>query len=300
MQRLTPQYQAIEDAVTSLLRIDRQDAEKTLARVQHLQSESLWILALAALLGIGLTVAVGVRVTRMVQATEVERQRQSARLQERNRDLDAFAGRVAHDLRGPLTTLTLAVGSLDHGTQPERARQLLDRGVQRMTALIDELLAFSRSEAAQAACNPAAAAAALREDMMQRLEQAGAQLTVEVEPAEVRCGEGLLRQALWNLVDNAVKYRRRGVRAEVEIRGRACDQLDYELSVRDNGMGMSPEEMRHAFEPRYRGKNIGGIDGTGLGLSLVKRVAEAAGGRVFVESELGRGTIFRLRLHHAM
>ncbi|HXU83729.1 MAG TPA: ATP-binding protein, partial [Polyangia bacterium] len=123
----------------------------------------------------------------------------------------------------------------------------------------------------------------------------GAQLTVEVQPAQVRCAEGLLRQVLWNLVDNAIKYHRSEVPPAVEIRGHIADG-EYQLLVCDNGMGMSSEEVSHAFEPLYRGRRVEGINGTGLGLSLVKRVLEAAGGHVEVESEVGRGTAFHIHV----
>jgi signal transduction histidine kinase len=298
MERLLPSYQAIESSVSTLMRVDREDAQEMLARVEDIQVLSLWVMGTASMIGLLLTVLVGLWVTRTVQATQEQLARQAALLQERNRELDAFAGRVAHDLRGPLTTLKLAVGNLDRGTQPVRARQLLDRGIQRMAGLIDELLAFSRAERTDSTCDPAAAAGTLQEEMAQRLEEAGAHLTVDVEPAQVNCAEGLLRQVLWNLVDNAVKYQRRGVPAEVAIHGHPRDG-EYELLVSDNGMGMSGEELRHVFEPRYRGERVGGIEGMGLGLALVKRVTEAAGGHVDVESEVGRGTIFRMHLHQA-
>jgi K+-sensing histidine kinase KdpD len=299
MQALMPRYLAIDELVGQLIAANRADAERTMHEVERLQERSLWTLAGLALLGVILSVWVGVGVTRSVQATEEQLQKQSQLLEARNRELDAFAGRVAHDLRGPLTTLKLAVDNLTNGVSVERAEKLLGRGVERMTALIEDLLAFSRAEAAaETACDPAATAAQLCEEMTPRLEQVGAQLTVAVEPAQVRCSGSLLRQVLWNLVDNAVKYHRDGVRPEVEIRGHTAPG-GYDLVVRDNGMGMSADEVSHAFEPLYRGRQVQGIAGTGLGLSLVKRVLEASGGDVAIQSEPGHGTAFVIHMPRA-
>src|SRR5204862_5522570 len=122
---------------------------------------------LVALAGIGLTIYVGLRVTSAVEAAEALLQRQSVLLEEQNRELDAFAGRVAHDLRGPLTTLTLALGNFARGNRPERSRELMERGIGRMGALIDDLLAFSRAAPAGTACDPAAAGDALRDEWTQ-------------------------------------------------------------------------------------------------------------------------------------
>jgi two-component system, OmpR family, sensor kinase len=300
MERLEPRYQAIEASLTSLMRLNRTDAEETLSRVEHLHAKSLWTLGLLALTGIIVSIFVGARVTRRVELAEAELQRQSELLEQRNRELDAFAGRVAHDLRGPLTTLNLAIGNLARANRPERARELMERGIQHMTALIDDLLAFSRAELAQASCEMTAVVAALLDDMSPRLDAAAIRLVTEVEAAEVRCSAGMLKQVLWNLVDNSIKYSRAGVPVEVVIRGQ-CGNGGYQLSVCDNGMGMSAQEMLHVFEPRYRGEHTGTVGGHGLGLSLVKRVLDAAGGKIAVESELGRGTTFRMvmPLHQA-
>jgi signal transduction histidine kinase len=295
MHLLMPRYIAVDVLVGKLIGVNHADADRTLQQLEQLQRSSLRLLALLALLGIVLSISVGALVTRSVQRGQEQLRRQSELLEAQNRDLDAFAGRVAHDLRGPLTTLKLAAASLARGTMRGRSLMMLERGIGRMTALIDDLLELSRAGGGRAACDPAATAASLREEMSPRLEEVGAQLTVEVEPARVRCAEGLLRQVLWNLLDNGLKYHRRGVPPELEIRGHAGDG-EYQLQVRDNGIGMSPEEMSHAFEPLYRGGRVGTIDGTGLGLSLVKRVLEASGGHVQIESEVGRGTAFLIHV----
>jgi signal transduction histidine kinase len=120
-------------------------------------------------------------------------------------------------------------------------------------------------------------------------------LQVDVQSAKVRCAEGFLRQVLFNLAENAIKYRNPEEPARVEIRGHGLAD-GYELSVQDNGLGMTPEEASRAFEPFYRSPRAAAAGGTGLGLSIVKRVVEASGGSVHVESKVGKGTTVVARL----
>jgi signal transduction histidine kinase len=127
------------------------------------------------------------------------------------------------------------------------------------------------------------------------VKEAGGELLVDVEPARVRCSEGLLRQVLWNLGENAVKYRRHSVTPRIELVGRGAGAT-YQFRVSDNGAGMSAEDARRAFEPFYRGAQTGEAPGTGLGLAIVKRVIQAAGGALTVDSKPGQGSTFRFTL----
>jgi signal transduction histidine kinase len=144
-------------------------------------------------------------------------------------------------------------------------------------------------------CDPAKAAAEVWDDLAQRVESDGGTLRINVVPARVRASAGLLRQALSNLVDNAVKYRRPEVAVHVDLTGRPERQV-YELRVSDNGMGMAPDEAPKAFDAFYRAPASRAVAGTGLGLAIVKRVIEASGGTISVNSQLGRGTTFIINL----
>jgi signal transduction histidine kinase len=120
-------------------------------------------------------------------------------------------------------------------------------------------------------------------------------LRVDATPGTVPCSDGLLRQVLSNLGENSVKYRRSGVQLSIEIRGRALPHT-YEFSVSDNGAGMSTSVAHHAFDPFFRVEQEQPTPGSGLGLSIVKRVVEASGGSVSVQSVVGVGTIFKVCL----
>jgi signal transduction histidine kinase len=258
---------------------------------------SLQALALA---GVTLSATLGVATARVLQQRNAKLCDDADRLEASNRELDAFAGRVAHDLRGPLTTATLAMSRLSRQPlAPDQAKafETLQRSFGRMGDIIQDLLAISRVQASApaAVCDPAAAAEQLREELAPRVEGSEVSLVIDVQPAMVRCSEGLLRQVMWNLTDNAMKYRRAEVRPHVEVCGRAADDR-YELSVRDNGVGISPDETSKVFQPFYRSGAGQNAPGTGLGLSIVKRAVEANGGTISVTSEVGQGSMFVARL----
>jgi two-component system phosphate regulon sensor histidine kinase PhoR len=135
-------------------------------------------------------------------------------------------------------------------------------------------------------------------DWKKKLANKQLNLIVDVPPdfPTIRADRVRLQEALYNLLDNAVKYSRE--QGEIRL---AAQQRDHEivLSVNDNGIGISKEDLPRVFERFYRvdkartGKKIGG---TGLGLAIVKHVAQLHGGRVEAESELGRGTTIRVVL----
>jgi signal transduction histidine kinase len=179
----------------------------------------------------------------------------------------------------------------------ERQARLIKRGVSRMQSLIEDLLLLSRLDASTTGgrCDPKTVAAELHEEIVGRFEDAGARLYLSLEPAEVHCTDGLLRQVLANLVENAFKYRRGEVAAEIAVTGRLVAR-GYEIRVADNGIGMSSDELGHAFDPLYRARRVPDVPGTGLGLSIVKRVIERYGGSIGIASQLGRGSTVTLIL----
>jgi signal transduction histidine kinase len=294
--KLEPRFSAVDQKVMALVLLNRAHADQLVERAETLQRASVrWFAGLAAL-GIAISLAVGVWVTRRVTRAEQRLLESSARLEEQNRELDAFAGRVAHDLRGHLSVITLASGSLQRGGDNPRALGLLGRGVTRMHSLIDDLLTLSRLDGDRpSVCDPKEAMHQAEQDLAERVEREAGCLCAELEPALVGCSEGLLRQLFLNLIDNAIKYRRDEVPLRIDVEGR-CSGRGYVLLVRDNGMGMSPDEARSAFEPLYRGARVGDKSGSGLGLSIVRRIVEVSGGRITLASEPGRGTRFDILL----
>lgn len=293
-----PLFSTVENDVARLVEINRTAADMAVAKMDTLQGLLLAISAALAAAGVALTVLIGVRTTRLVRQREDEISQHAAQLEAKNRELDAFAGRVAHDLRGPVSTIKLTAEVLAQRTAGEDGPVArLNRAVNLMEGVIDDLLALARidTSASDASCDPAEVVAQVRADLSRRLESEQVALRVTVEPSQVKCSEGLLRQALTNLADNAIKYRRATVASQLEIEGH-LDGQRYVIRVRDNGIGMSHDEARKAFDPFYRACRVQGASGTGLGLSIVKRVVEVSAGRISVESTLDEGTTFLIDL----
>jgi signal transduction histidine kinase len=295
-----PAFDAVSRDVAALVDINQAEADHAHARAAGLQVGALELhlgLAAAVLL---ITLFVGLRLARAVSGNERALGQQTIELERKNRELDAFAGRVAHDLKGPLNTINLAASILAERVPDETSTtSIMRRGIAQMTNLVEDLLGLSRAgTAAGAVAHTEPVAASVAADLVPLVTRAGGTLRVEVAPAEVQCGEGLLRQVLWNLAENAFKYRRTDEPPAIALVGRATDD-GYVLEVSDNGLGLSPEDAAQVFEPLFRGERTRSIAGTGLGLAIVHRIVEASGGTIAVASEPGRGATFTVRLRLA-
>jgi signal transduction histidine kinase len=298
MAAVEQRFDAIDDHVTALVKLSDADAERNVRAATALEWSAMLLFGGLGLVGIASTLLMGAWLIRAQQDRADASVRQARMLEERNRDLDAFAGRVAHDLRAPLTTISLAASRvLRNADTHDRSARLLLRGVSQMERLIDALLSFSRVGAAiqKGSADTGEVIAEIEEEIAPRLEAIGVALRARIAPARVRCNAVLLKEILWNLVDNGAKYRRTDVRSFVEIRG-ALSGRSYVLEIEDNGRGMSAADVQQAFDPFFRGSDIVGVTGAGLGLSIVRRVVEANGGHVSVASQAGRGTTFSVVL----
>jgi signal transduction histidine kinase len=207
-------------------------------------------------------------------------------------ELDAFAMRLAHDIRTPLTTAHLALDAFNrHGfAVDERARRLLGRGeraLDQTVKIVEALLEFARA-GARAQLGASASVADVSDDVAEvtnaRAEQIGATVTVRAgSRPTVACLEGALASAIGNLVGNALTYVEGAATREVVIE--IVEQRGEVITaVSDTGPGLSPgTDERSLFEPYVRGKDARGR-GLGLGLATVKRIVDAHGGRVGVRS----------------
>jgi len=287
-----PIYDGVEHDVRALVAINQATADRTQTTIEQLQTNALELQAALAIVALVLIVLLAIRVIRAISRREALIAANALALENRNRELDAFAGRVAHDLRGPLNTIKLSGSILAESAPGEpRTALILQRGVTQMEQLIEDLLALSRldSQALGAIAQTASVAAVVEEDLARLVGDVGGKLRFEIPDAAVRCSDGLLRQVLWNLGENAVKYRRDEVPLDLRIVGHAAE-ADYMVRVTDNGKGMAPDDARAAFEPFFRAPATKAVPGTGLGLAIVRRIIEANGGQVTLTSLEGRGT----------
>jgi signal transduction histidine kinase len=292
------EFDAVTRDLAQLAEADRRGATEAQRKIEHLQADVTTVRLALGLAIIVVTSVLGIMVTRAIARTEHGLHAQRDTLEARNRELDAFAGRVSHDLRGPLNTIKLASSMLGEENPREKPTvEIMQRAVTQMTELVNDLLQLSRAGAPPpgAVAELAPVATTLQTDLTPLVEQAGGALRIDLEPASVTCSQGLLREVLWNLGENAVKYHRPEVPPSVELVGRARAGR-YRLRVIDNGRGMTTEESSHVFEPFFRGGRTRDVPGTGLGLAIVRRVIEASGGSIAVESQPDHGTTFTVDL----
>lgn len=223
---------------------------------------------------------------------------------ERLDELDQFVGRVAHDLRNPLQAVSMSLELLARRAADDRTRTTVERAqqsVQRMTAFIQDLLEFARSGAKPqpgAATSVAEVFRAVEQDLAPSLAAKRVEMVARA-PQGVRAAmtAAALRAIVENLADNAVKHMPDDCRLRrVELIGDRRDG-EIEIVVRDTGAGIPEQALPRLFDPFFRATSNPG--GFGIGLKTVKRLVDAHGGRIAVESRVGQGTTFRVRLPQA-
>jgi signal transduction histidine kinase len=297
LQSIEPRFETINRQADRLIEVNGRAADAAVREIELFQRRSLLALGAITLGVIAFASFLAWKVTRLVARQHDEIVRGTQLLEARNRELDAFAGRVAHDLGGSLNVINLSVAAISKYVPDQERLAMLHRGVRQMHELIQDLLALSRIDhvLAGSLAETTAVAGMLEEELGPKVRNVDGKLKIDVEPSEVRSSENLLRQALWNIGENSTKYRRSEVQLEIDIRGRIAEPF-YEFRISDNAAGISPDDLAHIFEPLYRAGKVRSIPGTGLGLSIVKRVIEASGGNISVNSKVGSGTTFTIRL----
>jgi signal transduction histidine kinase len=245
---------------------------------------------------------------------------------QRNRALNAiqltklqmeFVASMSHELRTPLAVLNLAADNLADGviTVPEavvRYGGIVRRQSRNMTELVDKILMFASTEDRRLhqtlePLNIGSAVEELLNTFETRIRDAGFSITTEIEPGlpPVLGNRVAIGQCLNSLIDNAIKYS--GTSREIELRAVAAPLSSsrsvpgVQITVFDRGSGIDASDMPRIFEPFYRSPRVQAaqIHGTGLGLSLARRMAESMGGKLTARSEVGRGSAFTLHLNFA-
>ena len=226
-----------------------------------------------------------------------------ARLEASFAQMRQFTSDVSHELRTPLTSIR-SVGEVGlRGQRDEHAyRGIIEsmlEEVDRLTHLVDRLLTLSRAETGQAPLSPEVVhLQALAEEVAQHLsvlaEEKQQQIVVERRAApDALADKQVLRHALINLVDNAIKFTPRG--GGVRIRISETPSLAI-FDVIDTGPGIPETARPHIFDRFYRADERAGVRGSGLGLSIAKGAVEANGGRLTLEASGPSGSTFRITM----
>jgi signal transduction histidine kinase len=285
----------VNDSIDRLAAINHDEAAHNMEAIRRTQHSSFGLDIISGFIVFGVAGAVMIVVSRLIRNQRRLVEHELDVTLERQRDLEAFAGRVAHDLRHPLTPLRLAAGMLAANPKdPKKLVERIGRNVDDMAAIIENLLVLSTSgkpEPGTTKVSPVITA--VLEQAEAELE--GAKVSLSVEDCTVGCSSTVLRQIVSNLVTNASKYRSPERALEISI-SVACVNGFAELTVADNGVGMDAATASHVFEPLFRADATRSIPGHGLGLAIVGRTVRALDGTYSVKSSPGAGSQFLVRI----
>lgn len=302
MKNALNDYDNLSRQLDDLIRLNRAGASDAIDRVRALEKKMLAVQFGSALIGVGLLLLVGWWGSREIAAHDEHVARHAAELEAVNRDLDAFAGSVAHDLKNALGPVMIAPGMIRRmSPDPSRVQEIAERAeraTRRVAAILDALLAFSRASHIGENHESSSLRTAVK-DIIDEISPLAARLDVsvrveDVPDVQVACSSGLLHILLANLCGNAVKYlegqRERRVSISANVEDSAC-----RIDVEDTGPGIPRSAQDRVFEPFYRVEGTG-VPGSGIGLATSRRIAESRGGRITVTSTLGRGSCFSVWL----
>ena len=238
---------------------------------------------------------------------EAEREKLIHELEEKNKELESFTYTVSHDLKAPLITIAGFLGYLERDAAAQNAEkmqvdiQYIHQAVDKMQRLLDELLALSRIGRVVNQPGTVSFEEVVQDalDLVQgRLETSG--VTVQIQPnlPAVYGDRRRLIEVLQNLVDNAAKFMGSQPHPRVEIGQCAEEQGKPVFYVRDNGDGIARQHHERIFG--LFNKLDSNTEGTGIGLAVVKKIVEVHGGRIWVESEQGKGATFYFTFGNGM
>ncbi|SET59658.1 ATP-binding protein [Hymenobacter actinosclerus] len=241
-----------------------------------------------------------------IDETQQELRRNNDQLTRINADLDNFIYTASHDLRSPITNIEGLLETLEQELPADQrpgevgtVLRMMQDSVDRFKRTIESLTDISKLQKESALPRAPVALAPLIEDVRLDLQPligaAAGELTVDVaECPTITLAEKNLRSIVYNLLSNAFKYHDPARPARVHLRCRPAGAGLAALQVHDNGLGLDLHEDRQLFTMFQRLHDH--VEGSGIGLYMVKKIAENAGGRVAVASQLGQGSVFTVYL----
>ena len=217
-------------------------------------------------------------------------------------DHEILLDTISHDIKNPLTNLALAIAQFKQASPDDKKKfqallKIVDNALTKMHKLINELTEVRKEEhkykAEEELLNFEHILEDVRLTLNDNIVEAGAIIKSEITVSEVTFSRRKLRTILYNLVNNALKFRSPGRRPEIFIKT-TKDKDFIVISVKDNGIGINAGNFEAIFSKYYRLENA--IEGSGIGLYLVKEIVSSSGGKILLESQLGKGTEFKVYL----
>jgi len=266
-----------------------------------------FILSAVVLLFMVVTTMYVVRLNRRLNSSKLELEKYSEELQEASRHKSQFLANMSHELRTPLNSIIgytkLMLDGLEGDINEEQRKDLdtVYRNSQHLLTLINDLLDLAKIEAGKIVLSyKTFLISDLLSEVIPTIEQLAREkeltLTYSVAPGidSLYADEAKTKQVLINILGNAIKFTNEGsVKLNV-----AENDSDFIFSVTDTGMGMKKEDLEAIFDSfeQVGPAQIAGYEGTGLGLAISKQFIEMQGGKIWAESELGKGSIFTFAL----
>jgi two-component system phosphate regulon sensor histidine kinase PhoR len=238
--------------------------------------------------------------------TFVEITRRIKDLQEQEKlisDHETLLDTISHDIKNPLTNLLLSVEMLTNSSSenPNEFKPILEiikKGIEKLQNIINDLTETRKDvehkyKAIDELLNLEHIIEDVRWALIDSIKNSGAVITSELNVSEIFFSRRKIRSIIHNLVSNAIKFKSPDRKSEIFIRS-IQDGDSVIISVKDNGIGVDAEKQKSIFEKYYRIDNS--IEGSGIGLHLVKELVSNAGGKIVLESQLNVGTEFRIYL----
>ncbi len=235
-------------------------------------------------------------------STDIHEQKlQVEELKKINVDLDNFIYTASHDLKAPISNMEGLVEALKVADENKVERneliELMNKSLLRLGRTINDLTEIAKNQKQNDWTNEVVEISELVEEVMQDLQRfikdTEAKINLEFNVAAIKFSKKNLRSIFYNLISNAIKYRKSKTAPVIDIRT-FHENDKIVIFVRDNGLGIKQENKKRVFE-MFRRLHAH-VEGSGMGLYIVKRIVENAGGTIEIESKAGEGTTFRIYL----
>ena len=237
--------------------------------------------------------------------TERRKAEETERLRERGEMQRQLVATVSHELRTPIAAIKASAETLRHGVSDKDRSQfikIIDNQSGRLGSLVEDLLAVAELESGKSRLEPVSVPLpAFTQDFIRVIkplaERKKVSLHIDVEEnLEVWVDQAHLARTFQNLVDNAIKYNKKG--GSVRVEARAISARETQISVRDTGIGIPEKDLARIFHQFHRTEKARelAVRGSGLGLYIIKTIVESNGGRIWAESVNDRGSVFHVVL----
>ncbi|WP_317173756.1 ATP-binding protein [Mucilaginibacter rigui] len=219
------------------------------------------------------------------------------KLKQAYEELDTFSFTISHDLKNPISTIKsfsqILLRDKDMKPQSIKIIERINKGADKMNNMINEVLDYSRigrSELVLTAIDPAPMIHDIVRDLLLIYNIDESCITIGPTP-KIQGDAVMLSQVFSNIISNAVKYSMMADRQNISITGTEGDS-EVIYTITDNGLGIDIKQLPRIFELFHRTDNVGDIEGSGVGLAIVKRIVEKHRGKIWVDSEPGKGSTF--------